>query len=29
VAAATGVIMLVFLFGSSVLYLRLVRQEAA
>jgi multiple sugar transport system permease protein len=27
VAAATGVLMLVFLFASSVLYLRLVRQE--
>ena len=29
VAAATGVLMLVFLFASSVLYLRLVRQEEA
>jgi len=29
VAAATGVVMLVFLFASSVLYLRLVRQEEA
>jgi len=29
VAAATGVVMLVFLFATSVLYLRLVRQEEA
>ena len=29
VAAATGVVMLVFLFAGSVLYLRLVRQEEA
>ena len=29
VAAATGVLMLVFLFASSVVYLRLVRQEEA
>jgi hypothetical protein len=28
VAAATGVIMLVFLFASSALYLRLIREEA-
>ena len=29
VAAATGVVMLVFLFAGSVLYLRLVREELA